>query len=261
MTESELANTTVWLTRPRGVVSDLTQRFERLGARVLYAPVLEVRALPEDHPAVHVATARVQQLHQYQHIIFISGNAVNHGMPLLRQHWPASIRCYAIGKTTARILAQYGIQALQSVGPQMNSEALLALPQLQTLQHEKVLIVRGLGGRETLARTLMARGADVDYLEAYQRFKSGTLPQEISRNIAAGSIDFVLAASGETVATIVELVDSGLQRVLMDIAIVVPGARVAALARQAGFKRVIAAVNAGDDAMLGAVMEATEQQG
>jgi uroporphyrinogen-III synthase len=143
----------------------------------------------------------------------------------------------------------------------MNSEALMALPELQSLAGDKVLIVRGIGGREWLCQALLARGAEVDYLETYQRLKSGTLPPEINRQLGAGAIDFLLAASGETVTIIVELVEAGLHGALMDIAIVVPGQRVADIARQAGFKWVIMAANAGDDAMIEAILGAMQQQG
>jgi uroporphyrinogen-III synthase len=47
----------------------------------------------------------------------------------------------------------------------------------------------------------------------------------------------------------------------MKTAVVVPGTRVEALARQLGFKQVIIAANAGDDAMVEAVIGATQQQG
>ena len=261
---SSLSNVTFWLTRPGGAHGELAQRLEQLGARVLSVPALEIRALPADHPAMRSAVARLQHLQQYRHIIFISGNAVVHGMALVeryRRQWPPNSRCYAMGKTTARMLAGHGIQARQPLGPEMNSEALMALPELQSLAGDKVLIVRGVGGREWLCQALAARGAEVDYLETYQRLKSDTLPSELSRQIGAGAIDFLLAASGETVTIIVELVAAGLQGALMDIAIVVPGQRVADIARQAGFKWVIMAANAGDDAMIEAILGAMQQQG
>jgi uroporphyrinogen-III synthase len=259
-----LRNTTVWITRPVGVASELAARLENLGATVIAAPALQILPLPAGHSALHTAAVLLQNLHQYQHIIFISGNAVQHGLALLRQYcpqWPPQLRCYAIGKTTARLLADQGIEALQPEGSQMDSEALLRRPELQKLAGEKVLIVRGIGGREWLAQAIIARGAQVDYLEAYQRTKSGTLGEKVVQQIASGDIDFILAASGETLASVVALVGSTRRQALMKTAVVVPGTRVEALARQLGFKQVIIAANAGDDAMVEAVIGATQQQG
>lgn len=261
MIEASLDNIALWLTRPDASATDMPRRLESMGARVLCAPALEIRALPQDHPAMLAAQEKLGRLQQYRHIIFISGNAVHHGMALMQDNWPQHSRCYAIGNTTARLLQQHGIEVLQPAPAQMNSEGLVALPELQSVAGDKVLIVRGIGGREWLAQALVARGAEVDYLETYQRLKSGTLPKAVSRRVAAGAIDFILAASGETVTIIVELVDASLRRTLMDIAIVVPGQRVADIARRAGFKRVIMAANAGDDAMIGAILGATQQQG
>lgn len=261
MNEASFDNKMLWLTRPDASATDMPRRLESMGARVLCAPALEICALPQDHPSMLAAQEKLGRLRQYRHIIFISGNAVRHGMALMQQHWPQHSRCYAVGTTTARLLLQYGIEALQPASTQMNSEGLVALPELQSVAGDKVLIVRGVGGREWLAQALEARGAEVDYLETYQRLKSGTLPKEVGRGVAAGAINYILAASGETVTIIVELVDASLRRALMDIAIVVPGQRVADIARRAGFKRVIMAANAGDDAMIGAILGATQQQG
>lgn len=254
----------IWLTRPAGTAGDMGSRFEQLGARVLNAPVLEIRALPAGHPALAAAAELAGGLGNYRHVLFISGNAVNHGMPLLKRQcpvWPPYTRVYAIGKSTARLLEKHGLEVLQPAAARMNSEGLLELPQLQSIAADKVLIVRGIGGREHLARALRDRGAGVDYLEAYQRVKSGTLADEINRQLGAGSVDYIVAASGETVTSIVDLVDRSIQGQLKAVAIVVPGARVAEIARRAGFRRVVETLNAGEDTMVGAVLEATLEQG
>ena len=264
MTSLPLGGKCIWLTRPVGTPSELPQRLEELGARVLQAPLLEIRPLAEDHPALQVASGRAQGLQQYRHIIFVSGNAVRHGMEILAHYWPVlptGLRWYAIGKSTARQLAEYGVEVQHPPGPQMDTEALLELPELRAIAGDKVLIVRGVGGRETLARALQARGAEVDYLETYQRAKSGTLPDIVHREIGAGAVDFVLAASGETISALMALAPPGQYRRAVTIAVVVPGQRVALLARKMGFERVVVAANASDDAMLEAVIGATQQQG
>ena len=51
----------------------------------------------------------------------------------------------------------------------MNTEALLKLPELHQIDGQRFLILRGVGGRETLATQLRARGAHVDYAECYRR--------------------------------------------------------------------------------------------
>lgn len=257
-----LAGKCICLTRPIGTPGQLQRRLEGLGAKVLQAPLLEIQPLGEDHPALQAGLGYIARLADYRHIIFISGNAVRHGMALIKRVWtrpPQGLDWYAIGAGTASQLGQFVADVQHPPGPRMDTEALLALPALQSVAGDKVLIVRGLGGRETLAQSLRARGAEVDYLEAYRRAKSGTLKPEVRHAVAAGAIDYIVVASGETLNALVAQLAGGAQCV--DAAIVVPGQRVASLAGELGFGHTVVAANASDDAVLEAVIRATQQQG
>ncbi len=262
MTNVLLGGKCIWLTRPVGTASQLPQRLESLGARVLQAPLLDIQPLDEDHPALQAGFVRLQQLPGYRHVIFISGNAVRYGMAMINRSWPElppGINWYAIGSGSAKQLAGFVKHVQHPPGPRMDTEALLSVPGLQSVAGDKVLIVRGLGGREALAQALRSRGCEVDYLEVYRRAKSDTLPAQVSRDLKSGSIDFIVAASGESVAALVAKVSGGTRE--LGAAIVVPGERVALLAREMGFGHIVVAANASDDAVLEALIGATQQQG
>ena len=110
-------------------------------------------------------------LDQYQHVIFISSNAVHFGMALIEDHWPQlplGLTWYAIGGATAAKLEHFGIEAI-TPGSVMTSEGLLALSLLQNVRDQRVLIVKGQGGRDTLAQELTRRGALVEELPCYCR--------------------------------------------------------------------------------------------
>ncbi|WP_296815495.1 uroporphyrinogen-III synthase [Thiobacillus sp.] len=65
-------------------------------------------------------------------------------------------------------MAEQGVEDVVTPDGQ-DSEAVLALPQLQAVAGRQVVIVRGVGGRALMADTLRARGADVHFMECYRR--------------------------------------------------------------------------------------------
>lgn len=257
--EGPLTGRCIWYTRPLEAEGLLAARCRSLGAEVWWAPALAIAPLAADHPALAAARATLLDGAPFARVVFVSANAVRFGLPVIRAHWPqfpAGATCYAIGAATARHLLAHGIEARRPAGGRADSEALLDLPELQASAGQSVLIVRGLGGRETLAQVLRGRGARVAYLETYERGKETTHRNEANKRLAANSFDFITASSGETVENIVELIDDSLREQLLGIAIVVPGGRVESLARGAGFVRIVPAANAGDEAMTEALLDA-----
>jgi uroporphyrinogen-III synthase len=132
----------------------------------------------------------------------------------------------------------------------MNTEALVALPELQQLDNAKVLICRGAGGRPLLADVLQQRGAQVDYCELYQRrFPDGA--DKILRDNRWGQTgDVVAVHSGESLQNWLQLVARNNQPEWLDLPLLVPGERVASIALDAGCKEIIMAHNASDSMML-----------
>lgn len=91
------------------------------------------------------------------------------------------LRWFAVGPSSAAAIAKVVGQPVVCPWRQHNSEALLALPELQQVAGQRWLLVRGRGGRELLAETLLARGAEVDYVEVYQRTPVAPSSAQIKR--------------------------------------------------------------------------------
>lgn len=167
MREGSLRGRCIWLTRPAGQAEALCDALQARGARALHLPMLDIRPLPLD-PA---GRARVQELDRYDFLVFISTNAVTLGLEQIETWWPqmpVGQRYLSVGPSTAAALEARGLPALfPSVG--MDSEALLALPELADLSGKRVLLVKGRGGRELLATEMARRGAQVDSLLVYER--------------------------------------------------------------------------------------------
>jgi uroporphyrinogen-III synthase len=216
--------------------------------------LLQLFPLPELPP---VERARVLALDEYSHVIFISGNAVQFGMAWIESYWPQlplGINWYAVGAATARALRDHGVSAL-TPGLDMTSEGLLALPQLQALADERVLIVKGEGGRATLREALSRRGARVDELACYRRGPPELEPADVVARLAQWQIELAMISSGEGLANLLALLSPAETSKFIHITLLVPSDRVALIARQAGFSRVIVAENASDSAMLRALAQ------
>jgi uroporphyrinogen-III synthase len=88
--------------------------------------------------------------------------------------WPAGLRAACTGPGTAGALRAAGVPASCVVQPppdaaSFDSEALWTLLAGEAWAGRRVLVVRGEEGRNWLADTLRAQGAEVDFVVAYRR--------------------------------------------------------------------------------------------
>jgi uroporphyrinogen-III synthase len=244
----------VLVTRPQQQAAALCAQLQLAGFIPVVCPLLEIEAIEQpDAEARQLLLA----LDNFQHLIFVSSNAVRLGMQWIENYWPqlpAGQYWYTVGEASARELEGYGLKVLRP-GQGMTSEELLALPSLQSIAGDKVLIVKGEGGRDTLRKTLAARGARVELLSAYRRLCPAMAAGELAAAIQASDCQAVLLSSGEGLHNMVSLLSDKELQQLQALAVIVPGARVAAMAREAGFQRVIQAANASDEAMTAACSE------
>ncbi len=274
--KTTLAGWRVLNTRPAAQAEKWRQSLQDAGANSARLALMEIAPLT-DSAQLQAIKDRVMMMGEYQHAIFVSQNAAYHGLDWIDQYWPQlpfELKFYAVGSATAAQLREYGCR-VSDAGGTMNSEALLALPSLQNLSDQKVVIFRGLGGRPLLAEMLSERGAQVDYCELYQR----VFPREGAIDKLADlrwgqPRDVVAVHSGESLKNWCQLLNElaagddlhdstsrspnvdrlpyNLQQ-LKKVPIIVPGQRVAQLAKQQQFEQVVVAENASDQAMIDAL--------
>lgn len=244
----------VLVTRPAGQASALCDLLREAGYEPHHQPMIELEANPEPGPEQR---GILLDLDRYQHVIFISGNAVRFGMDNIEDYWPqipVGIEWYAVGAATARRLADYGVRASAPRG-EMTSEGLLALPALAAVDGDRVLIVKGEGGRSTLREELERRGARVDELACYRRRCPTLVPGELAESLRHWDIGTVLLSSGEALQNMLGLLSPGETLNVMELCLVLPSQRVTDQAAAAGFGELITAENASDAAMLRALVE------
>ncbi len=248
----------VLVTRPEHQAENLIQLLQAEGAEPVPFPLLQIEPITETSSGFHILKQQIMDLDLFQHLIFVSPNAANFGCDWIDQYWPqlpVGIQWLAIGKKTAETLSNFGIDAYHSsLG--YDSEALLESPALQNIAGEKVLIMRGEGGREKLAEELRARGAEVSYAELYRR----SCPDHNNNDILQAlqpSPDYIMISSGEGLNNLLNLAKQTIQLSadsLRQCHLVVPSERINKEARQAGFNKITTASGPDDQAMLKALM-------
>jgi len=203
------------------------------------------------------------ELDRYQKIIFVSQNAVEQGMEWIENYWPQiplGVDFFAVGETTANLLRSYGVRvqdlAITTEG-NMTSESLLRATGLQQVAGEKILIMRGVGGRGHLAEGLKDRGATPTYCEVYKRQIPAEAKETITKWLAAlhqQERHWLLAFhSGETMNNFYQLLmDADKQNQIESVqklTLLVPSSRLGNDAKKMGFHECLVAENATDDAM------------
>jgi uroporphyrinogen III methyltransferase/synthase len=188
---------TVAVTRARAQASVLARALEGLGARVVQAPVIKVRALPG--PPLDPSP--------YDLICLSSANAALALFERLAAGGRdaralAQARVAAIGAGTAAALAEHGIAA-DVVSERSVAEGLVeALAQVPA---KRALIARARHGRDVLADALRERGVEVDVLELYETVAE-PLPAPVLA--AARAADYITFTSSSTVRFFLEAASS-----------------------------------------------------
>ena len=114
----------------------------------------------------------LNNLKNYQHIIFISTNAVHFFVERFKSleiKLPDHIIFSSIGPTTQEALENEFNINVYCPEKKYDSKHLIKNKIFNNLQDKKVLIIRGKGGREVLKDMLEEKGAEVHYGECYIR--------------------------------------------------------------------------------------------
>ncbi|RKZ91977.1 MAG: uroporphyrinogen-III synthase [Candidatus Parabeggiatoa sp. nov. 1] len=246
---TKLTGINVLVTRPAHQSEHLCQLIEAAGGQPVRLPVIEI-VESDDKSALFDCRARLDEL---DIAIFISANAVEKALPTLlaQRGLPAQLQLVAVGKRTAETLKAWALTTL-CPAPPFNSEAMLAMPQMQpaAVQRKQIVIFRGEGGRELLAETLRQRGATVNYINVYRRVQPPT-PAWINDT----QIDILTVTSVEGLHNLFTMLDG--QAWLRHTPLVVMSERVRSEAQKLGVSApILVAPTASDEGLLSAVQQA-----
>lgn len=231
--------------RPEPQAQSLAEQIISRQGQAQVLPMLDISPLDENQSMMNV----LLNLDRYDRIIVTSRAAAKYGGELIGQYWPqlpAHPGWYAIGKATADALSVYSVHATIANNGN-NSEALLSLPDFESVSDEHILIIKGRGGRTMLGNTLRNRGSNLAFLEVYQRLCPQYQPETLVTLLETRRINVILCGSAETVTNLgVYLPESR----RAGYPLVVPGERVRQHALALGFREVYCAAGADNQAIV-----------
>lgn len=245
-TDYSLKHLHVAVTRPAEQAMPLCEAIFQHGGEPILYPLIAIAPL-ENYQTLE---GQLGLLEKTDWAIFISSNAVAYAMPhVIRKYGnvPENLQFAAIGHQTAKELSNFGIHNVLIPRTRFDSETLLALAEMQNVANMTIAIFRGEGGRELIADTLKARGANVYFIESYRRINPQTDTSLLNVQWKQGKLDAVIVTSSEAMRNLIQMASESLW--LRHVTLCVNHERIAELPRQLGLK-VLVAKAPGDDAML-----------
>lgn len=188
----------VLVTRPRELISTLSEKLRRKGAEVMEVPAISTEPVIDER-----LRQCLEEEKEYDWVVFTSQIGVRIFYEYLekenldiRKLWKASFA--VIGEGTARALKSHGIQP--DLMPQVYDGESLARELIKQGVHGKqILIPRAAAGNEKLVPMLEAAGASVADVPIYVTRYETCEGIDLCREINEGRIDYVTFTSSSTV--------------------------------------------------------------
>ena len=250
-----LNNKRVLITRPNEQAEYLSGLITSHGGISVRFPTVEIQPLDKTNELMKC----FDEISSYDFIIFISRNAAKIAIEKFFKNFDLikNIQLVAIGPSTAKILSSSNLENIIFPHNNVDSEGLLNLEEMQSnnIFEKKILIIRGVGGRELLAENLKQRGGNVNCIEIYERKLPEYGEREIKEAWYDNNPDAVVVTSNEVVNNLVVLLKNDTKK-LFSTPLVTMSERIADYAKQKGFvSKIFVAKEKNDDGILTGLIE------
>jgi uroporphyrinogen-III synthase len=233
------------LTRPQHQSANLTCMLENLGGHAISIPSIAIQGIDISHviSKYHIKTTDL--------VIFLSANAAFYSQQLwlALKNKPLFI---AIGPGTAATLQNLNLNVF-AIPHEFNSEGLLQLPILQQVQNKIIYLCTGENPRPLLADTLCARGATLIPIVCYRR--NPTVEPKTLNLSQYSRIDMTVTTSEEGLRNWHKMLMGAKASWLLNVPTLVINPAHVATAKHLGFREIIVAANASDQAILDKLIE------
>ncbi len=248
----------VLVTRPTHQAQGLCRTLEAAGAMVWLLPALEIEPLS----AAELPAEAVAPLGRADWLVFVSPNAVRHGLACMARHGVrprADVRIGAVGKGTERALAEAGLAVSAVPDAGFTSEDLAAEAAFGDMRGQHVMIVRGDTGRGWLGAHLRACGAQVDYLAVYRAVRPRVDVAPVREALQSGRLHSVIITSARGLDNLWFMLGDSGRESMQRLALVTVSRRIARHAEQGGHTGpIVVAASPADGDLLEAVHQASE---
>ena len=145
----DLKEITVLVTRPGDQAGHFIDMINSNNGTAINLPTIDIAASPLNDEQ----KKKLHNLSEVNIVIFVSVNAVNYALKALKSlklTFPENLIVAAVGPSTAGALQENNLQVDIVPENDFSSEGLLAMPELDEIAGEKILIFKGQYGRELL---------------------------------------------------------------------------------------------------------------
>lgn len=227
-------------TRPEKQSAQLTALIHAIGASVFQLPLMYISAIVF-HPIL---------ASDFDLCIFTSSNAVRYFFLKQRSELFLSSVIIAVGPATQQTLRDRGL--IQTICPTIfSSEGILTLPILSDIRAKKIAVITGHNPKSLLIDTLSARGAQVTSIHTYRRIPRHCDMTATFLMLQQTSIDYIISTSSENLSHLLQLFHTDDHRAwLLTKTLCVVTEDMKNTAKQHGFRSIIVAQNATDEAIV-----------
>lgn len=228
---------TVLITRPdeRGV--QLVEMLNAVGIVAIHLPLFYIESGKE----LNKLPLLLNSLTSGDYVFAVSKNAVDYAHLTLQNTgfvWRSDLNYFAVGKRTAEYFASQILQPVKYPLEEESSEGLLAIKSMQNLSNKQVVILRGNGGREFFSEQAKLRGAEVKYIECYQRIPIQYDSEKIGLYQRSG-VDKIVVTSLESLNCLMYFVFEQENVWLKNCQIITVSERIANVARRNGWNDIL----------------------
>jgi uroporphyrinogen-III synthase len=226
------------------------QAARRHGAKVLALSPWRLQALDDRD-----TRACLRQAMQAEFVLFTSPAAVRFAHDLQPLEATAKKTWLAVGSGTASALRRAGIADVRAPA-RMDSEGLLALPELRQMRGQAVGLITAPEGRDLLATTLTARGAQLLRAEVYRREPIALAASALETLRAMAAPACLLLSSRGALTHVLEQLPTDLAARFRKTTVIAASARLMQHAQDTGFRDSVLAAGPRPAQMLSAAEDA-----